>query len=113
MAAVANLKIDQGTTFSSDVTVTDNDGSVFDLTGYTAEAKMALGYSSTRTRVAMTTTIASPTLGVISLSLTADQTSALDAPARYVYDIEITRTSDSTITRVIEGIITIHPQVSI
>jgi len=113
MAAVANLRIDQGTTFNSDVTVTDNTGAVFDLTGYTAEAKMALGYSSTRTRVAMTTTIGSPLTGVITLSLTADQTSALDAPARYVYDIEITRTSDSTITRVIEGIITVHPQVSI
>ncbi len=113
MAAVANLRIDQGTTFNSDVTVTDNNGAVFDLTGYTAESKMALGYSSTRTRVAMTTAIGAPLTGVITLSLTADQTSALDAPARYVYDIEITRTSDSTITRVIEGIITVHPQVSI
>jgi len=113
MAAVANLRIDQGTTFNSDVTITDNDGAVFDLTGYTAESKMALGYSSTRTRVAMTTSIIDPTTGVITLSLTADQTSALDAPARYVYDIEITKTSDSTITRVIEGIITVHPQVSI
>lgn len=113
MAAIANLRIDQGTTFSSDVTVTDTDGSVFDLTGYTAQAKMALGYSSTRTRVALTATIGSPTLGVVALSLTADQTSALEAPARYVYDVEITRTSDSTITRVIEGIITVYPQVSI
>ena len=113
MAARANLRIDQGASFSSDVTVTDTDGSVFDLTGYTAQAKMALGYSSTRARVAMTSTIGSPTLGVIALSLTADQTSALEAPARYVYDVEITRTSDSTITRVIEGIITVNPQVSI
>ena len=113
MAAVANLRIDQGTTFTSDVTVKDNAGDVFDLTGYTATAKMALGYASTRTRTTITTAISTPTTGVITLSLSADETSALDAPARYVYDVEITRISDSTITRVIEGIITVHPQVSL
>ena len=41
MAAVANLRIDQGASFSSDVTVTNSDGDVVDLTGYTTEAKMA------------------------------------------------------------------------
>ena len=50
MAATANYNIDQGTTFSSTVTVKDNAGTALDLTGYTATAKMALGYSSTRTR---------------------------------------------------------------
>ena len=112
MAATANLRIDQGASFSSDVTVKDNTGTVFNLTGYTAAAKMALGFASTRTRVAMTTTISDPTTGVITLSLTADQTTALEAPARYVYDVEITNTSDSTVTRVIEGIITTSPNVT-
>jgi len=60
----------------------------------------------------MTTVISDPTTGVITLSLTADQTSALEAPARYVYDVEITNTSDSTVTRVIEGIITTSPNVT-
>ena len=113
MAAIANLRIDQGATFSSDVTVSDTDGAAFNLTGYTAAAKMAKGYASTRTRTSITATIADdPTTGVITLSLTADQTNLLDAPARYVYDVEITQTSDSTITRVIEGIITISPSVT-
>ena len=114
MAAIANLRIHQGASFSSDVTVTDTDGDAFNLTGYSAASKMAKGYASTRTRTQITTSIASdPTTGVITLSLTADQTNTLDAPARYVYDVEITRTSDSTITRVIEGIITISPSVTI
>ena len=113
MAARANLQIDRGATFSSDVTVTDTDGTAFDLTGYTAAAKMALGYASTRTRVILTTTInGDPTTGIITISLTADQTSVLEAPARYVYDVEITKTSDSTVTRVIEGIITVSPDVT-
>ena len=113
MAARANLQIDKGATFSSDVTVTDTDGTAFDLTGYTAAAKMALGYASTRTRVTLTKQINSdPTTGTITISLTADQTKTLEAPARYVYDVEITKTSDSTVTRVIEGIITVSPDVT-
>src|SRR6056300_460128 len=113
MAAVANLVIEQGATFSTDVTVKDNAGDAFDLTGYSASAKMAKGYASTRTRTTITTTInVDPTTGIITLSLTADQTNQLDAPARYVYDVEILRTSDSTITRVIEGLITISPSVT-
>ena len=113
MAAIANLTIDQGTTFSSDVTVKDSNGNAFDLTGYTAEAKMAKGYSSTHTRTTMTTTIAADaTTGVVTLSLTATETAGLDAE-RYVYDLEITQTSSSNVTRVIEGIITVRPQVSI
>lgn len=114
MAATANLRIEQGATFSSDVTVKDTNGNAFDLTGYTAAAKMAKGYASTRTRTTISTAIASDaTTGIITLSLTADQTNNLDAPARYVYDVEITKTSDSTVTRVIEGIITISPNVTV
>ena len=37
---------------------------------------------------------------------------ALDAEGRYVYDLEILQTSTSTITRVIEGIITVRPSVT-
>ena len=111
MAATAHLTIDQGATFSSDVNVTDINGAVFDLTGYTASAKMAKGYASTRTRVSLTTAIGTPSSGVITLSLSADQTNALEAPARYVYDVEIT-SSTGTVTRVLEGIITVRPEVS-
>ena len=112
MAATANLTIDQGATFSSDITVKDNAGNPLDLTDYTASAKMALGYSSTRTRVTMTTAFASDrTTGILTISLTADQTNTLSAPARYLYDVEITA-SDSTVTRVIEGIITVNPSIT-
>ena len=38
MAAIANLIIDQGANFSSDVTVKDAINELFNLTGYTASA---------------------------------------------------------------------------
>ena len=113
MAAVANLSVDQGATFSSDVTVADANGSPFNLSGYTAEAKFAKGYNSVNTRVSFTSTIAADaTTGVVSLQLSKTQTEALD-DTRYVYDLEITQTSSGNVTRVIEGIITVRPQVSV
>ena len=79
--------------------------------GYTTYAKMATSYGATST-ITITANIASDTTtGVIELSLTDSQTSTLEAPKRYVYDVYITKTSDSTVTRVIEGIITVNPKV--
>ena len=113
MAAIANLRIDQGTTFSSNITLAGNDGAAWDLTGHTVAAKMAKGYESTKTRIAMTTAVANPATGIITLSLTSAQSGALDAPARYVYDVEVTNTTSGVVTRVIEGIITVRPNVTI
>ena len=111
MAAVANLRIDQGASFSSDVTVTNSDGDAVNLSGYTTEARLAKSYGASSS-VSFTTTIATDTAtGVITLSLNDTQTGALDAPARYVYDVYITQTSSSTVTRVIEGVITVNPRV--
>ena len=77
----------------------------------TATANMALGYSSTRTRTALTIVFDSDrTSGNVTMSLTATQTAALEAPARYVYDLDITDSS-GTVTRIIEGLITTRPNV--
>lgn len=112
MAAIANLSIDQGATFNSDVTVKDANGNPFNLTGFSARARMAKGYASTRTRTTINTTIAAdPATGIITLSLTDAQTDALDAE-RYVYDLEIV-SGTGAVTRVIEGIINVRPAVSL
>lgn len=111
MAATANYNIAQGTTFSSTVTVRGSSGDPLDLTGYTATAKMALGYSSTRTRTDLTIVFDSDrTTGEVTMSLTATQTAALEAPARYVYDLDVTDSS-GTVTRIIEGLMTVRPNV--
>ena len=73
---------------------------------------MAKGYASTRTRTNLTSVIATDAAsGVVALEMTATQTAALDAE-RYVYDVEITQTSTGTVTRVIEGLITVRPNVT-
>tara|TARA_B100001059_G_scaffold210762_1_gene224638 strand:+ start:294 stop:626 length:333 start_codon:yes stop_codon:yes gene_type:complete len=109
MAAIANLYVDQGTTFSTSVLVTNDDDSALDLTGYTAAAQLRKSFSSS-TSVDFTVTIPTPvTAGQINLQLSATETASLEE-GRYVYDVEIT--SGVIVTRVIEGLVTVSPQVT-
>ena len=110
MAAIANLTIDQGADFSATINLNNLDGTDFGLSGYTVKSQMARTYAST-TKTSITTAINNATTGEIILSLTNTETSALSS-GRYVYDVEITQTSSGTKTRVIEGQITVYPQVT-
>ena len=49
------------------------------------------------------------TAGQINFTLSATQTGALEE-GRYVYDVEVTK--DGIVTRVVEGLVTISPQVT-
>ena len=110
MAAIANLTIDAGASFSSDVDVLDNDGNVFNLVGYTAEGKMSKGYSETYPRVYFDITVYE-TDGIVTISLAPEDTIQLEE-GRWVYDVQITETSTGAVTRVVEGMITVYPSVS-
>ena len=110
VAAIANLTMDQGATFSTVITVYQDDN-ILDLAGHTAAAQIRKSYSSS-TSTAFTTAIDSTTsTGKITLSLTSTQTAALEE-GRYVYDLEITKTADSTVTRPIQGTVTVRPNVT-
>ncbi len=110
MASILNQVIDQGTTFSKQITVYETDGTtVQNLTGYTVAAQLRKNYTSTAYTTINATNNA-PTSGVIVMSLTAVQTATLKS-GRYVYDLQITA-ADTTVTRVLEGVITIRPEVT-
>lgn len=108
MATKTNLTIDQGATFSSIITITDEDGDIVDLTGYTGASQLRKHYTSSNS-TAFSVSITANT-GEVSLSLSANQTSNLVA-GRYVYDVEITNSSN-VVSRVLEGIITVTPNVT-
>jgi len=107
MATKANLVIDQGSTFSTDLTLNDENGDPLNLAGYSANSQMRKWYTSSNAIATFTTNVAID--GIISLSLTANQTGAITA-GRYVYDVEIN--DGSATSRVVEGIITVTPQVT-
>lgn len=108
MAQVQNLYIDQGTTFSLSIIVSDQNGDPKDLTDYTAAAQMRRSYY-TNTAIDFTADVSLPDDGEVTISLTAEETTAIKA-GRYVYDIEIS--SESETIRVLEGIIVINPEVT-
>ena len=108
MAIYANLSIDQGSSFSSVVTVEGQDGLVFNLTGYTARGQIRKTYTST-SYTAFSVSIPSPTDGKINIALTSTQTAGLK-PGRYMYDIEIVQ--GLNVIRVIEGQVEVNPRIT-
>ncbi len=107
MATVNNIYLDQGTTFSFTFDLTNVDGTEKDLTNYTIFAQIRRSYYSS-TKVDFTTAKVSLE-GEITISLTATQTAALKS-GRYVYDVEIQ--SNQETLRVLEGILTVNPEVT-
>ena len=109
MAIVSNLTVDQGSTFSAIIDVTDTEDNILVLTGYTVAAQIRKTYDST-TAVNFTGAVSNAALGEVTISLTPTQTNALVA-GRYVYDAEIT-SAGGTVTRVIEGQVEVTPGVT-
>ncbi len=110
MAVLSNLTIDQGADYSADIIVEDGNGNVASLGGYTVAGQIRKSYASS-TEVNFGATITSAALGKITITLSNTATNAMKA-GRYLYDIEITKTSTSEKTRVVEGQVTINPGVT-
>lgn len=108
MSTKANLVIDQGSTFSADLTLKDENGDPLALSGYTANSQMRKWYTSSNATAVFTTSI-NTFSAVITLSLTANQTGLITS-GRYVYDVEID--DGVTTSRIVEGIVTVTPQVT-
>lgn len=108
MAIKANLLIDQGSTFATSITITNDAGEPVDLTGYTGAGQMRRHYSSL-TYIPLTINI-SANVGIVGITLSADQTTAI-AAGRYVYDVELT-TAAGVVSRIVEGVATVTPQVT-
>lgn len=108
MTTKANLVIDQGTTFSTDLSLTDENGDTINLVGYTANSQIRKWYTSTNVAATFTSLI-NTNSGTITLTLSANQTSNL-VSGRYVYDVEIN--NGSTTSRIVEGIVTVTPEVT-
>lgn len=108
MAIKANLVVDQGSTFSATIDLTDVSGAVFNLANYTVAAQMRKNYASS-TAVSFVASHGGLS-GEINLSLLPSTTNAL-APGRYLYDVEIT-SPGGAVTRVVEGIVTVTPGIT-
>lgn len=94
-----NIQIEQGADFATTYTITNSDGSVYNLTGASAVAKVKK-YPGASSSSNMSTSLIAST-GKIQVSLANTVTAVMD-PGRYYYDILVTDSSNKK-TRVIEG----------
>lgn len=108
MAIKANLIIDQGCTYSTQMGINDPNGNPINLSSFTAAGQIRKHYASSNS-VSFDCTLV-PSTGKVVLSLSANTTNSM-RPGRYVYDIELTD-SQGRVSRIIEGIVTITPNVT-
>lgn len=108
MAIKANLIMDQGADFSTTINLTDDNGDIQVLTGYTGAAEMRKHYTSSVSYDFVVVVV--PSLGTVTLTMTANNTANISA-GRYVYDCELTDGSGQK-SRLVEGIIEVTPRVT-
>jgi FlaG/FlaF family flagellin (archaellin) len=114
MAAVYDITIEQGATFRLSLVWKDSSNVPVNLTGYTARMQVRRSYTDTVIQLAMTTESGSITLGgsagTINVVSAAAATEDIAARAG-VYDLEL-MSSDGVVTRLVEGKVTIKPEVT-
>ena len=110
-SAVSNLLIYQGSDFIIDFTVENDNGTSFNLTGYSVACLIKKHYTSSTSQTVTAAILSPATAGQIQLSLTNGQTAAMKS-GRYVYDVVITATS-GTKSRVLEGSVSVLEGVTV
>jgi hypothetical protein len=111
MAGFAELYIDQGTSFTNIITLTDDiTNASINTDGYVITSQMKKSYYSANATANITCNITNSANGEITMSLTAGETANIKA-GRYVFDVKVVDSLGST-SRVLEGIFTVLPQVS-
>ena len=110
MATIQNLLIDQGTTFTVDITINES-GSAKNLTGYSSRAQMRSTKTATSVAGSFTCTIPTPTNGVVKMELDPSTSSAMTA-GQYFYDLEIYTSGDAIVKRIIEGKVNLTQEVT-
>lgn len=108
-AGTYNFILEQGATFSRRLTVEENN-SALNLTGYTGRAQMRSTHDSSSIALSFTVAVSDATNGILSMSASATSTAGL-TPGQYVYDVEI-ESSAGTVTRLLEGTVTVNPEVT-
>lgn len=106
----AELTIDQGTTFETNLDLLNDDGMAINVAGYIFSGQIRKSYYSSKVAANLTITITNAVSGNLIISVPANTTANIK-PGRYLYDVKMKDTSN-VVTRVVEGIVTVTPQVT-
>lgn len=108
-AATYNITIEQGATFSRSLRFTGSDGTPIDLTECTLRGQVRSTYDApAKTDISFSVT--APETGVAVMSIAASATTLIDW-RKGVYDVERVN-QDLTVDRVLQGVVTVIPEVT-
>jgi len=114
-AATYNITIEQGATFNRVLTLTDSDGNLINLTGYSARMTIRRANDFETVLIELTTVNGRIALGgaagTVTLEITDSDTAALESEVG-IYDLEI-ESSGGVTTRLIQGTATIDREVTV
>lgn len=115
MSAYLDIPIEQGATWTLDISVSDENGDAIDLTGYTARMSIKRDSRETAALLELTTAngriIITADSGLVTLALTAAETAAITTWTRGVYDLELISPA-GWVTRLCEGAVLVTANVT-
>lgn len=110
MAMTAYLDIDQGSDFVVEIDLENDDSTPINLTGMNIYSQFRKSYNST-TAYSFICEIANASAGKFVLKLPGITSSSI-RPGRYLYDVELVNPLINSKNRVVEGIVTINPEIT-
>ena len=111
MAAYTELYIDQGADFNNIINLSDDlTNANINISGYIVRSQMRRSYYSANASANIICTITDAVNGEIVMSLNANTTANIKA-GRYLFDVETVDRLGKT-SRVLEGIITVTPEIT-
>lgn len=114
MAGYSNIYLNQGETFTSQLTLTDSNGNAYNLTGFNIASSAKRSYYSSNTTINFVVSIMNANNGIIQLSANAATTANIVSisGANMVYDVLLKDPASNNITRVLEGQVIVNPGVT-
>ena len=109
-AGTYNLIIDQGSDFALDLVIKQG-GTALNLTNYTGRAQLRTSVDASSASASFSVTVTNAANGALKMQLPAATSSGISA-GQYVYDLEIFTANDSIVKRIIQGEVTLTPEVT-
>lgn len=112
---VYDIIVDQGATLLRSVGLKSSAKQPVTLSGYTGIMHIREKTTSTSALLTLSTSNGgleiNPTAGTVLIIASPSQTAALE-PGNYVHDLELTETSTGTVTKIIQGNLTVRAEVT-
>jgi|TARA_R100000231_G_scaffold59484_1_gene48858 hypothetical protein len=105
-----DIVIDQGSDFAIEVQIQQNSANV-NLSTHSARAQLRPTPTSSTKTADFTCSITNASQGKIKMSL-GNSVTANISNGKYYYDLELVNSSDSSVTRLIEGVARVTPEVT-